>query len=273
MYDMEQKTNAIVRIGVAQLAVTTDIDQNVAKICAFLQRAQQEQVQILCFPEYSLNPVLDRWIDLMPAIGQIQAACQEYGRWCIVGAEAGTRANRTDSVYLISPTGAIDYRYDKVHLWQSEKEYFVAGQATQVIDLDLSGVDDCGVYSCKIGLICCWDIAFPSFVAGLAQQGADLLFCPSYLCDYVPDQEALRALPLARAFENGIFFALCDACTPNTLSESYLCHPQYIAQSIIHEEGLIACDVDLAELAALRHYYGYTEIGEQEQASLLKNTL
>ena len=71
-------------------------------------------------------------------------------------------------------------------------------------------------------------------------------------------QQALRALPLARAFENGVFFALCDAFTPQTLSESYLCHPQGIRQSIMHQEGLIACEVDRAELAALRHYYGYT---------------
>lgn len=250
--------NASVRIGVAQLAVTAELDQNVAKICAFLQRAQQEQVQILCFPEYSLNPVLDRWVDLTPALAQIQQACRTYGRWCIVGAEGGTKAKRTNRSYLISPTGAIHYHYDKVHLWQSEQQYFVAGQAAQVIELDLTGVDGCTLHSCKIGIICCWDMAFPSFVANLAQAGADIIFCPSYLCDYLLDQEALRALPLARAFENGVYFALCDAFTPDTLSESVLCHPQRIEQRISQQEGLITSVVDSAALAALRRYYGYS---------------
>ena len=241
-------TNPIVRIGVVPLAVTSIVDQNVAKICAFLQRAQQEGIQILCFPEYCLNPDLARWVDLTPAISQIQAACRQYARWSIFGAEAGEAETRKNSTYLIDPTGAIRYRYDKVHLWQSEKEHFVAGQTTQVIDIGL----------CRIGIICCWDIAFPAFVAGLARQGAEIIFCPSYLCDYAQDQQALRSLPLVRAFENGVYFALCDAFTPDTLSESYLCHPQAIQQSLVQQEGMIACDVDLAELAALRHYYGYT---------------
>jgi len=247
-----------VRIGVAQLAVTTDIAQNVAKICAFLRRAQQEQVQILCFPEYSLNPVLDRWVDLTLPLAQIQHACRTYGRWCIVGAEGGTQAQRTNRSYLIGPTGAIHYHYDKVHLWQSEQEYFVAGLGTQVVTVDLAGIDGCPVRTCKIGIICCWDIAFPGFVAGLAQAGADIIFCPSYLCDYLPDQDALRALPLARAFENGVYFALCDAFTPETLAESVLCHPQRVEQRIYQQEGLITSVVEPAALAALRNYYGYS---------------
>ena len=237
-----------VRVGVAQLAVTSDVDKNVAKICTFLQRARGQGLQILCFPEYALNPDLDHWVDLAPAIAQIQAACRTHELWCIFGAEAGGPDARQNSTYLIDPTGTIRQRYVKVHLWQNEKAHFVAGQHAQVIDIGI----------CRIGIICCWDIAFPSFVAALAQQGAEIIFCPSYLCDYAQDQQALRALPLARAFENGVFFALCDAFTPQTLSESYLCHPQGIRQSIMHQEGLIACEVDRAELAALRHYYGYT---------------
>jgi predicted amidohydrolase len=255
MPDVQPTSNGV-RIGVAQLAVTTNIEENVAKICTFLRCAQQEGVQLLCFPEYSLNPVLDHWVDLTPALAQIQQACRAYGRWCIVGAEGGTQDQRTNRVYLISPTGAIHYHYDKVHLWQSEREYFAAGETTQVVELDLLGVDG-ALHSCKIGLICCWDIAFPGFVAGLAQAGADLIFCPSYLCDYLPDQEALRALPLARAFENGVYVALCDAFTPATLSESVLCHPQRVEQRISQQEGMITSVVDPAALAALRRYYGY----------------
>lgn len=255
----QRENNSVVRIGVVQLAVTDDIDQNVAKICTYLQIAQQEQVQIVCFPEFSLNPVLTRWVDLTAPLEQIQTACRTYNRWCIVGAESGPHNARKDSIYLISPRGDIHYRYDKVHLWQSERDYFVAGKNATVVDLDLSLMDDCQVASCKIGLICCWDIAFPNFVAGLAKAGAEILFCPSYLCDYLPDQEALRALPLVRAFENGIYVALSDVYRPETLSESVLCHPQHIEQRIVQQEGMITSVVDLAELAALRRYYGYIE--------------
>lgn len=237
-----------VRIGVAQLAVTSIVEQNLANILSWMQRAHALGIQILCLPEYCLNPRFEHWTDLTVAIQQIQAACRRYDLWCSFGAESGSAHARQNSTYLVEPTGAIRYRYDKVHLWQNEKAHFIAGQTTQVIDIGI----------CRIGIICCWDIAFPAFVAKLAQQGAEIIFCPSYLCDYTKDQQALRALPLARAFENGIYFALCDAFTPETLSESYLCHPQRVQQSIIQQEGLIACDVDRAELSALRQYYGYT---------------
>ena len=43
-----------VRVGVAQLAVTSDVDKNVAKICTFLQRARGQGLQILCFPQHSV---------------------------------------------------------------------------------------------------------------------------------------------------------------------------------------------------------------------------
>ena len=216
-----------VRVGVAQLAVTSDVDKNVAKICTFLQRARGQGLQILCFPEYALNPDLDHWVDLAPAIAQIQAACRTHELWCIFGAEAGGPDARQNSTYLIDPTGTIRQRYVKVHLWQNEKAHFVAGQHAQVIDIGI----------CRIGIICCWDIAFPSFVAALAQQGAEIIFCPSYLCDYAQDQQALRALPLARAFENGVFLPCVTPLRPKRYRKVIFATPRGFGKALCTRKG------------------------------------
>ncbi len=235
----------MVRIGIVQLGITANVEENLEKMLNFLQAAKRSSIHILCFPEYSLHADFRHPVDLAPAIQRIRAACREQAIWCIFGTYVHTGGKLKDSVYLINDAGAIQYRYDKVHLWQAESDVFAAGDTTQVIDIG----------SCRIGIISCWDMAFPAFVSGLAQQGADIIFCPSYLCDYANDQEALRAIPLVRAFENRVYFALCDAFTAVTLSESYLCHPLNIRERIARQEGLLFCDVDLLELSELRKYY------------------
>lgn len=237
-----------VRIGVTSFAITAQVEQNLAQILDSIARAKGLGVQIVCFPEYCLNPAIDQWVDLTMAISEIQVACRQHEIWAIFGAESGIEQRRQNSTYLIDPTGAIRYRYDKVHLWQAEKELFHPGTMTQVIDIGL----------CRLGIICCWDMAFPIFVSGLAQQGAELIVCPSYLCDYEQDQAALRAIPLVRAFENCVYFVLCDAFTDITLSESMICHPLSIRQQIARTEGLLVGDLDLDELAELKKYYGYS---------------
>jgi predicted amidohydrolase len=89
----------------------------------------------------------------------------------------------------------------------------------------------------------------------LAEQGAEVIFCPSYLVDYEVDGEPLQALPLARAFENLVYFVLCDAVSDNTLSISMICHPLGVRQQISQTEGILIGDLNLAELSTLRTYY------------------
>ncbi|MGB3916323.1 MAG: hypothetical protein WBL07_02705 [Thiothrix litoralis] len=69
------------------------------------------------------------------------------------------------------------------------------------------------------------------------------------------DGEPLQALPLARAFENLVYFVLCDAVSDNTLSVSMICHPLGVRQRIAQMEGVLIGDLDLAELPTLRTYY------------------
>ena len=85
--------------------------------------------------------------------------------------------------------------------------------------------------------------------------GAELAVCPSALFDYAVDADALRALPLARAFENLVFFAQCDVVSPDTLSESVICHPQRELARAVRSTELVLADLDLDALGALRAYY------------------
>ena len=64
-------------------------------------------------------------------------------------------------------------------------------------------------------------------------------------------------MPLVRAFENCVYFATCDAFSPDTMSESVVCHPLGVRGAVRKQEGMAHCDVNLRELALLKQYYGH----------------
>lgn len=233
------------RIAVTSMCVGDDVTQNLQHMLEVIPQVAGAGGQIVCFPEYSLRPVNDEWRDLEKPIAELQEACREHHIWGIFGADSGDAEERKNSIYLLNPEGHIFYRYDKVHLWRSEKAVYQSGEPSRVIDIGLA----------RIAIISCWDMAFPSYVSALAEQGAEVIFCPSYLADYEVDGEPLQALPLARAFENLVYFVLCDAVSEKTLSISMICHPLGVRQRIEQTEGVMMADLDLAELSALHTYY------------------
>ena len=237
----------MVRVAAAQVKVTEDIDANLQRILKFIDDAKSKKVDIVCFPECCLNTVAENKADVSKQIEEIRAKCKERQIWCIFGSYVSESGKTTNSVFLIDRSGRIKYKYDKVHLWISEKKNVVPGVSNNVIDTEF----------CKIGIIDCWDFAFPSYVQQLSKSGAKIIFCPNYLVDSEEDQEAMRTIPLVRAFENIAFFVSCDAFAGDTLSESYICHPLKVMKSIVRKEGMIITDLNLEEVDSLRKYYDH----------------
>lgn len=233
------------RIAVAAMRVERDPAQNLARILAILPRAAAAGAALVCFPEYSLRPLDRAWLDPAEAIEAIRAQCVRCGVWAVFGADAGGPERRFNSLYVIDPRGSVHYRYDKVHLWGREAEIYQTGARSRVIEIGPA----------RVAVIACWDLASPRYAADLADQGADVLLCCSYLVDAEVDAEPLQALPLARAFENRVYCVLCEAVTDETLSISMVCHPLGVRHRIAGAEGLLIADLDLAELKRLRAYY------------------
>ena len=95
-----------------------------------------------------------------------------------------------NAALLIRPDGRI-HRYRKIHLFDREKECFDPGDDPPDT-LEIRGV--------RIGLMICFDWAFPETARTLALKGADILCHPSNLVLPVC-QQAMRT----RCFENGVF--------------------------------------------------------------------
>ena len=124
-----------------------------------------------------------------------------------VNIAAGSIATNRDgkvynTAYVFNREGECVASYDKTHLFtpMGEHEYFTPGDHLCTFTLD--GVN--------CGLIICYDLRFPELTRSIVLQGADLLFVPA-------EWPAVRVahwqtLNRARAIENQIFLACCNAC-------------------------------------------------------------
>ena len=177
---------------------------------------------------------------------KIRNKCKDKSIYCIVGAHLKEKSKIYNSAILINRNGEVDYVYRKVNLFPGlDLKKTSPGKGNNVIKTDFG----------KIGMIICWDFAFPETVKQLSEKGAQIVFCPSYLLnDAEITKEVFRSYPLTRAFENGVYFVSCDAFTSEVLGESYICSPLKVLNKIRNREGIIFSDLDLDELEKLKSY-------------------
>jgi predicted amidohydrolase len=70
----------------------------------------------------------------------------------------------------------------------------VPGNSFPVFDTDFG----------KIGILICWDYAFPEIPRALALNGAEILFCP--IAGDVRGADTWKIIARSRAVDNGVFF-------------------------------------------------------------------
>ena len=106
-----------------------------------------------------------------PTVESLVQLCYERDLLLVTGFAERSGERIFNSALLIGPEGII-HTYRKIHLFNTEKEYFDSG------DTPLEPVEVRGV---QIGLMICFDWVFPETARVLALQGADILCHPSNL--------------------------------------------------------------------------------------------
>lgn len=119
--------------------------------------------------------------------------------------------------YFISSDGTIAGRYQKKNLWHPERHYLVssANEPHEAFDTPLG----------RVGMLVCWDLAFPEGFRELITDGAELIVIPSFwtMKDVTdegyalnPEGEALfiNSTLIARAFENTCAVVFVNAGGP-----------------------------------------------------------
>lgn len=103
-----------------------------------------------------------------------------------------------NSIQMIDPKGNSVANYRKIHLTPLEKGLFSPGSNLILVQTDLG----------NIGLMICWDLAFPELSRALALKGADLLLAPSAW--EAPYDAPFLRFGLARAIDNTVYVATCN---------------------------------------------------------------
>jgi predicted amidohydrolase len=240
-------------ISVAQIKYY-DIDKkhNVEKIKKYIRLAKAKNSDIVCFPEVCITKQKNVPFD-NEMLRQIRDECKKNEIWCIVSDELIIGKKEYNVAILIDRKGRIKGHYRKINLY-SEK--LTPGKKVKVFDTDFG----------KIGIVICWDLAFPELFMKMKKLGAEIVFCPAWWW-YEPwahkklhkegERKLLKSLIKTRAFENLFYVALCNPVTNEKYMVSYsaIASPHHVLKDIFGKEGMITAELDLSEIRKFRRLY------------------
>jgi predicted amidohydrolase len=179
---------AQLRVGCIQLNAGSDLPANLQAAALAVRNAAGQGARLICLPEYCA--LLDGSGRVMregsppepehSALPAFSRLAQETDAWLLIGSltvklEDDRMANRA---YLLSNTGEIVARYDKIHMFDvtlpngkviRESSAYRPGERAVLAHTPWG----------PLGLTICYDVRFPHLYRALAKAGATMLVVPS----------------------------------------------------------------------------------------------
>jgi predicted amidohydrolase len=173
------------------------VEKNRQRVLALLDRAQADLIVLpeLAFTGYHFASrgelaALAEDPAHSPTVDQLVALCRRLNLHLVTGFAERAGDALFNSALLLGPSG-IEHVYRKLHLFNDEKKHFDAGDMPLTVQK---------VNGASIGMMVCFDWAFPEVARELALQGAEILCQPANLVlGYC--QQAM----LTRCLENHVF--------------------------------------------------------------------
>ena len=255
------------RIALLQMTSGIDPDRNSDVIVRALRDAREGGAQMLFTPEMALMLDSDRKRaepKVLPEaempIDRLRSAASEQGLWLALGSlpvalPHGRWANRS---LVISPSGEIVGRYDKMHMFDVDLETgerwresatYAAGQDVEVV---------AGTPVGRLGLAVCYDVRFPALFEELGRRSCDTIAIPAAFT--VPTGKAHWHLLLrARAVEASAFVVAAAQVGEHedgrrTYGHSLVVDPwgEVLLDMGGEATGLGFCDLDLSRIGDVR---------------------
>jgi len=162
------------------------MEKNYQKAAEFIRAASRQEAQLAVLPEYHL-------LNWLPHDEKFKEACshwQEYldryralAKECNINIVPGTIVELHDQgtederllnvAYFITNTGEIAGQYVKKNLWGPIERLHLTSSSTDahpVFDTPLG----------KVGMLICWDLAYPEAFRSLITQGAKIIIIPTF---------------------------------------------------------------------------------------------
>ncbi len=216
--------NRVINVGLVQMSMSADADENVRKAVARVAEAKKAGADVVCLPELYRSPYFcqkedARLFDLAePVPGPSTEALGRAAREAGVVVVAPIFERRALGLYhntaaIIDTNGEVAGLYRKMHIPDDpafyEKFYFTPG------DLGFRAID---TQKGKIGTLICWDQWYPEGARLTALQGAVVLFFPTAIGWHphekaehgVPQRDAWRTIQRGHAIANGVYVAVVN---------------------------------------------------------------
>jgi len=247
-----------------------DVESNLKKMVGFIEDAMRKnpKTDLIIFPELitsgyecgkEFQNLAERTSDgnSIKVIGEL---AKKHNVHIIFGFP-----ERDEAIYdvlynasvFIDNTGTVLGTYRKVHLFASEKEFFRAGCDYPLFNTAIG----------KIGIMICWDTAFPEVARAYGLQGAELIAVSTnwekpYLEDVeTKNQDDWDLITRARAFDNCLYLAAANRIgfdeTLGFFGRSKIIGPTGVPIMELNEEveGIISAELDYTKIPVLRAAY------------------
>jgi predicted amidohydrolase len=245
-----------IRLAACQILTYPDLEKSVQKIVQWMKLASEDGVDVVVFPEACLCGYQcdeSYWKKASPkefenAELKVAAASKSLDIAVVFGTAHWEDGCLFNSLLAIDKGGTARGRYAKTHLAESWPG-LVPGKILPIYNL-------AGVKSC---FIICHDVRYPELVRLPAIAGAQICYFISNESPLTKEHKlsAYRAMPIARATENGIFCVMANApADPKNINapnqshgNSKIIHPDgnVLAEAGYFEEKLVCATINVDE--------------------------
>jgi len=186
------------RVGYFQFAPSFgEPETNLSRVVSGLQQAEADLIVLpelpfsgYLFEDRSELATLAEEPTHSATVDTLAELCQKRDFHLVTGFTERAGDKLYNSALLIGPQGLI-HTYRKLHLFNTETEYFDPGDTPLITHI---------IRGTRIGIMVCYDWAFPEVARSLALQGADIICHPSNLV--LPwGQQAMQV----RCLENSVY--------------------------------------------------------------------
>ncbi len=245
------------RLAAAQLTVRPgDKEYNLARVGQLTAEAAGQRADLVCFPELCTTGFVRTGMAGLaepipgPTTEAMAALARKHHLWLAAGlAEVHPEGRQPyNSVVVIDDDGKLQAVYRKLLLFPGEVGAFSTGSHPCLVDLPFT----------RAGLIICYEYAFPAYLSGLVDRGAELILHPAAWVmtptkarlRYDPD--GFRAVGVARAVENTVWHLSAnqygiydDAGEMEAVGRSAIIAPwAEVLAEVTAGEGLAVAEVD-----------------------------
>ena len=241
-----------IRVAACQILTYPDPGSSADKVIEWMETAAREGVELVSFPEaclcgYACDP--GYWETAKPedftrAEERVAATAARLRLGVVLGTVHWEEGTLFNSLLVIDRDGRVRGRYAKTYL---AEKWPAPGRRLPLFRV-------AGVPSC---FIICHDVRYPELVRLPAMAGAQICFFCSNESGLLQEHKlsAYRAMPIARATENGIYLVMANAPgNPQDLhspsqshGNSKIVHPDgsVLEEAGFFEERLVAATLDL----------------------------